>query len=97
LTHIAQTDIGGIINIIAILFFAFLYNSKEKRENMKKAIILFVVFVLLDFILYLVFGNLSGASMCFETAMIPFIIIEIAVYGSVIVYDIEKLDQKGDE
>jgi len=64
---------------------------------MKKAIILFLVFVFLDFILYVILGNLSGASRGFETGLLPFIAIEIATYGSVILYDIDKRGQKKDE
>ena len=66
----------------------------EKRENMKKAVILFVVFAFLDFILYVILGNFSGAGQGFETQLLPFIVIEIATYGSIIVYDIEKMDKK---
>ena len=57
---------------------------------MKKAVILFVVFAVLDLVLYILFANQINSGMYFSVDFLPFMFIEIATYGSVLIYDVNK-------
>ncbi len=63
---------------------------------MKKAVILFAIFAVLDLVLYILFANRINAGMYFSIEFLPFMFIEIATYGSVIIYDINKKEVKKD-
>ncbi|MDE7439946.1 MAG: hypothetical protein K2N23_05530 [Clostridia bacterium] len=62
---------------------------------MKKALILLAVFCVLDIILYAVAANLRGSDVLY--IFLPAIFLEIAIYGSFIIYEISKLKDKIDD
>ncbi len=60
---------------------------------MKKSIILFILFFVADFIMYVVLCQVNYGK-DFDCYFLPAIFLEIAIYGSVIIYEITK---KGDD
>jgi len=62
---------------------------------MKKAVILFIVFAVIDLILLIVLGRFNYGNDS-STVFLPVMFIEIATYGSVIVYDINYKGEKRD-
>ena len=56
---------------------------------MKKAIILFLVFFIIDIFLFEIFGSFNYGK-DFATFFLPAIFIEIAFYGSLIIYEVSK-------
>ena len=56
---------------------------------MKKAVILFVVFAVIDLILFIVLGQVNYGN-DFSYYFMPAMFIEIATYGSVLIYDVNK-------
>lgn len=56
---------------------------------MKKAIIMFLVFLVIDFVLYVVLVNFNGGKN-FVVLFLPAMFAEIAIYGSFILYEVSK-------
>ena len=56
---------------------------------MKKAIILFLVFFIIDFCIFAILSSFNGGKE-FVTFFLPAIFIEIAFYGSLIIYEVSK-------
>ena len=56
---------------------------------MKKSVIMFIVFLIIDIILTAVLLNFNGGK-DFVVLFLPAMFIEIAVYGSVILYEASK-------
>ena len=56
---------------------------------MKKAIILFLISFIIDFCLFAFLVSFNGGKM-FATFFLPAIFIEIAFYGSLIIYEVSK-------
>lgn len=62
---------------------------------MKKAAILFCIFFVLDVVLFLVLSRENHST--YTYAFLPAIFLEISIYGSIIIYDIEKKNKNKDE
>lgn len=56
---------------------------------MKKAVIMLIVFLIIDFVLYVIFIHFNGGK-DFVVTFLPAIFAEIAIYGSFILYEISK-------
>ncbi len=56
---------------------------------MKKAIILFLVFFIIDIFLFAFLSSFNGGKV-FTIFFLPAIFIEIAFYGSLIIYEVSK-------
>ena len=56
---------------------------------MKKAIILFIIFFLIDMLLFIILGNYINGKL-FYFWFLPAMFLEIAIYGSFILYEVSK-------
>ena len=56
---------------------------------MKKALILFIIFFITDFLLFALLFNFNGGK-DFVIFFLPAIFLEIAIYGSFILYEVSK-------
>ncbi len=56
---------------------------------MKKAVILFIIFCLADFILFFIIDGYKNGQY-FSNIFLPIMFFEIAVYGSFILYEVSK-------
>lgn len=56
---------------------------------MKKALILFIIFFIIDFLLFAILLNFNGGK-DFVIFFLPAIFLEIAIYGSFILYEVSK-------
>ena len=56
---------------------------------MKKAIILFLIFLVIDICLFAILSNFNGGK-AFVRFFLPAIFLEIAIYGSFILYEVSK-------
>ncbi len=56
---------------------------------MKKAIILFLIFLVIDICLFAILSNFNGGK-AFVIFFLPAIFLEIAIYGSFILYEVSK-------
>ncbi len=56
---------------------------------MKKALILFIIFFIIDFLLFAILSNFNGGK-AFVIFFLPAIFLEIAIYGSFILYEVSK-------
>ena len=56
---------------------------------MKKAIILFIIFFLIDMLLFIILGNYNNGKL-FYFWFLPAMFLEIAIYGSFILYKKSK-------
>lgn len=59
---------------------------------MKKSLIMLAIFMFVDLVAYIIIE--VNASKWFATYFLPIMFLEIAIYGSVIIYDISKLNDK---
>lgn len=63
---------------------------------MKKAVIMFLIFFVLDIIFLNVFGYLDYGEN-FDFYFLPVIFLEISIYGSVILYEVSKKNNNDDD
>ncbi len=63
---------------------------------MKKAIILFLIFLAIDLVAFIVLTNVNNGH-DFNYYFLPLLFLEVAVYGSFIIYEISKLGNKKDK
>lgn len=60
---------------------------------MKKSLILLAFFSIFDLVLWIVLDHKLEALKFFVVCFLPLIVFEIAVYGSIIIYEIDKLSK----
>lgn len=63
---------------------------------MKKAFVLFTFFSIFDLVLWIVLDHKLEATKFFVVCFLPLIVFEIAVYGSIIIYEIDKLSKNSE-
>ena len=56
---------------------------------MKKALFIFIIFFIIDFLLFAILSNFNGGK-AFVIFFLPAIFLEIAIYGSFILYEVSK-------
>lgn len=61
---------------------------------MKKGLILLAFFSILDLVLWIIVDHKLEATKFFVACFLPLIVFEIAVYGCIIIYEIDKLGDK---
>lgn len=66
---------------------------KVRINKMKKAIILFLIFLVIDICLFAILSNFNGGK-AFVIFFLPAIFLEIAFFGSFIIYEISKQGYK---
>ena len=63
---------------------------------MKKALVLLTFFSIFDLVLWFVLDHKLEATKFFVVCFLPLIVFEIAVYGSIIIYEIDKLSKNSE-
>lgn len=63
---------------------------------MKKALVLLTFFSIFDLVLWIVLDYKLEATKFFVVCFLPLIVFEIAVYGSIIIYEIDKLSKNSE-
>lgn len=63
---------------------------------MKKALVLLTFFSIFDLVLWIVLDHKFEATKFFVVCFLPLIVFEIAVYGSIIIYEIDKLSKNSE-
>ena len=63
---------------------------------MKKSLILLAFFSIFDLVLWIVLDHKLEATKLFVVCFLPLIVFEIAVYGSIIIYEIDKLSKNSE-
>lgn len=63
---------------------------------MKKALVLLTFFSIFDLVLWIVLDHKLEATKFFGVCFLPLIVFEIAVYGSIIIYEIDKLSKSSE-
>lgn len=66
---------------------------KVRINKMKKAIILFLIFLVIDICLFAILSNFNGGK-DFDIFFLAAMFIEIAFFGSFIIYEISKQEYK---
>ncbi len=61
---------------------------------MKKGSILLAFFSIFDLVLWIILDHKLETTKFFVVCFLPLIVFEIAVYGSIIIYEIDKLGDK---
>lgn len=61
---------------------------------MKKGSILLAFFSIFDLVLWIILDHKLETTKFFVLCFLPLIVFEIAVYGSIIIYEIDKLGDK---
>lgn len=63
---------------------------------MKKALVLLTFFSIFDLVLWIVLDHKLEPTKFFVVCFLPLIVFEIAVYGSIIIYEIDKLSKNSE-
>lgn len=63
---------------------------------MKKALVLLTFFSIFDLVLWIVLDHKLETTKFFVVCFLPLIVFEIAVYGSIIIYEIDKLSKNSE-